>query len=140
MSAISVTAGNVLPGANAVATFNSSNVFGETVTAGQAVYQKASDGKFYKAKASLTATEAACVGIARNGGSAGQPAFFQTSGTIAIGGTTVAGTIYCVSAGTAGDIVPWADLASTNYVTILGVGDGLGNIVMGINVTGIAHA
>lgn len=139
MSAISVTAGNVLPGANAVATFNSSNVFGETVTAGQAVYQKASDGKFYKAQAD-TAAKATCVGIARNGGSAGQPAFFQTAGTIAIGGTTVAGTIYCVSAGTAGDIVPWADLATTNYVTILGVGDGTGNIIMGINVTGITHA
>ena len=80
--------------------------------------------------------------IALCGASAGQPVVVATSDTggITIGGTTTVGTIYCVSA-TAGGICPWADLASTNYVTILGVGQ-TGNKIVTISggATGIAHA
>lgn len=140
MSDIAVTAANVLPGTGAVTPFKASDVFGEAVTAGMAVYRKASDNKIYKAVANATSAEAACIGIARNGGSAGQPAIYQSGGVIAIGGTTVAGTIYCASAANAGGICPWGDLASTNLVTIIGVGDGSGNIKMNINASAVPHA
>lgn len=141
MADISITPGSVLPGTSAVTSVpGTTDVYGETVTAGMAVYLKVSDKKIYKALANGTAAQAAHIGIARIGGSAGQPAIWQSGGTIAIGGTTVAGTIYCLSKNNAGGIGPWADLAATNYVSIVGVGDGLGNIVQGINNTGVLHA
>lgn len=139
---MSITAGSVLPGSGAVTSVpDTTDIFGETVTAGQALFKKYStDKKLYKAKADGTAEQAAVIGIARLGGSAGQTAFWQSGGTIAIGATTVAGTIYTASTNAAGGLNPWADLGSSDYVSIVGVGDGAGNLVMGINNTGIQHA
>jgi hypothetical protein len=99
MADISVTAASVVPGANATLIQSTA---GETITAGMAVYLKASDSRWWKAQAD--------------------------------------GTIYVVSA-TAGGICPEADLASTNYVSILGVGSTAAVIKMLANgATGIAHA
>ena len=139
MADLSITATSVLKGTNAVVSTVTSNVFGETMTAGQSAYRKAADQKIYKAKADTTA-DATCIGVVLNGGAVNQPCVFQSAGTITIGATTAAGTIYCVSGANFGGIAPWADLSAGQYVTIIGVGDGAGGIVMGINVTGVAHA
>lgn len=135
MADLTITAASVQKGVNSPIT----GVAGETITAGQGVYVKASDKRLWKAQADGTAAEAEAVGVALNGGAAGQPIAYQKTGTITIGATVAVGTIYVVSA-TFGGIAPWADLAATNYVTIVGVGATTGTIALAFNATGIQHA
>lgn len=120
---------------------NQSTVFGEAVTAGQAVYLKSSDGKWWLAQCDGTAEEAGSggVGVALNGGAANQPAAVQTGGLITIGGTVAATLVYVVSA-TAGGICPIADLVSTNKLTILGYATTTGVIDLRPLATGVAKA
>jgi predicted transcriptional regulator len=129
---ITITAANVVKGSSATTT---SAIAGETITAGQALYLNSSDNKVYKADNDASSTTATCVGIALNGGAAGQPITYQTGGTITIGATVVAGTIYCVSS-TAGGICPAADLASGDYTSIIGVATTAAIISMSINNSG----
>jgi predicted transcriptional regulator len=103
------------------ATIRKEYLAGETITAGMAVYLKSSDSRLWKAQADGTAAEAAFVGVALNGASAGQPVQVQSGGEITIGATVAIGTVYVVAT-TAGGIAPVADLISTNYVTVVGVG------------------
>ncbi len=108
---------------------------GEAVTAGQPVYLKASDSKHWLADANDSAM-ATVVGIAMTPASADEYTYMVTAGTIDIGGTTVKGTTYILSA-TAGGIAPVADLASGMYATTLGVAsDTTGTVVLSINATG----
>lgn len=137
MADLSITAANVVKGTGAVP--DASKVAGETVTAGQTVYLKASDNRWWKSQADATSTEAAASGIALNGASAGQPLVVQTAGEITIGATVAVGGVYVVSA-TAGGIAPVADLASTNYLTVIGYGKTTAIIVMDVNPTGIQVA
>lgn len=103
-----------------------SGTAGETITAGMSVYFNSSTSLWMKADANDTAVKSGSgtsYGIAACGSSNGQALSIITadSGGLTIGGTTTAGTVYVVSA-TAGGICPWADLTSTQYVTILGIG------------------
>lgn len=99
--------------------------FGEAVTQGNALYQSSSDSKWYKADAD---TEAA----AKAGAIALTPGALDGFGLVALpsstpgrslvnlGATLTVGDVYVVST-TAGAIAPLADLATGDYVTILGV-------------------
>lgn len=114
----------------------SSGVAGETITAGQVVYLKSSDSRLWKAQCDGTAAEATAVGVAAHAALAGQPLAYYASGTIDIGATTVK-TVYVVSA-TAGGIAPIADLATGNYISILGVASATdGTLVLNIRNTGV---
>ena len=108
---------------------------GETIVAGDMLYIKAADGKLWKAINSAAAS-AVAVGIALDGGAAGQPITYQTRGGIDVGGTVVVGEIYCVSAN-AGKLAIEADVTTAKYVTIIGVGTASDNIKMGILVSGV---
>lgn len=139
MADITVTATSVLPGSGAAV--DRTGYFGEAVTAGQSVYKKSSDTKWYKAQADGTAEESGAspalgLGVALNGGAAGQPAAVQTSGPITIGGTVVPATVYVVST-TYGGIAPDADLVSTNRLTVLGYGISATQIQLAPAPTGI---
>lgn len=136
MADISVTAGNVAASTGAVI---ATGTWGETITAGQAVYLKAADGRWWKAQANAATTDEVA-GIALNGGAAGQPGSIQTRGVITIGATVVVGTVYVLSAAAAGGIAPEADLTTGNYVTIIGVATTAGAITMNLLTTGITHA
>lgn len=136
MADLSITAANVKPGTTCTTT---NGTYGETVTAGQAVYKSASDNYYYKAECDSTTAKAAAVGIALNSGSQYQPATILTSGNCSIGATVTVGSVYIVSA-TAGGIAPTTDLASTNYVTILGVGDTAATLLIKINASGAQKA
>ena len=120
MATLSITAASVTAAVNGVA---KSNVqWGEVVTAGQPVYQKAADNLFYKMQADGTAAEAGVgvtFGVALSGGSANQWGVVATSGPVTIGATVVVGVHYYVHA-TAGLIGLFSDLASGNYITDLG--------------------
>jgi hypothetical protein len=115
---LSVTAASVLPATDAVL---QTGVAGEAVTAGQLVYKKAADGKWYKADCnSATAEVRVASGVVTNGAAAGQPVVVQRSGSITIGATLTAGTVYYLS-GTAGGIRPVADNTTGDYPQAVGI-------------------
>ena len=134
MADISITAANVIPGSNAKFVDVTA---GGTITAGIPCYY-ASDGDYEACDATATATNKPR-GIAVNGASDGQPLRLQTSGNIDLGATLAIGTTYVVSA-TTGKICPEADIASTEFVAILGIADAADNLKMGILYTEVAHA
>lgn len=136
MADLTITAGSVLPGTDAVTTPGTA---GETLTAGMAVYLKASDGKFWKAQSDGTAAEGAIIGVALNGASAGQPVLVQTGGTITIGATVVVGGIYIVSAA-AGLICPFADIATLQILGIIGWAPSATTLLVKPQATAIVHA
>lgn len=142
MAAISVTAANVLkaiaqlglPGS----TVETGNLFGATVTAGQVVYRDTVANSYKLKLAQATALANAAYGIALNGGADGQPADIIRSGLYNPGGTVVVGMVYAVSSAAAGSIVPYSDLASADYVTIIGVGITSSLIYVNFSISGVA--
>lgn len=100
-------------------------------------------GKYMKALAAGTAIQsgsgASNFGVALTGSSLNQPITIQTGGSITIGGTVAVGTQYAISA-TGGGICPVADLASTNFVTFLGVASTTGIILMQPFASGVQKA
>jgi hypothetical protein len=137
---LAVTPTGVLPTANT--NVNRSAVWGETVTAGQAVYRKAADRRWWKAKANGTAEEAGSggLGIAMGGGAAGQPAAVATAGDVTIAATVVNGMVYVISATAGGGgIAPFADLIAGQRVSLVGYGKPTGLIQLDANATGIVR-
>lgn len=137
MADITITAANCVRVAGSV---NKNYNAGASITAGQSVYLKTSDSTWRLAQADGTAEEAGSgtiVGVALHAAASGQPLAVQTDGTITIGGTVVAGTIYVVAT-TAGGIAPWADLATTNKVTVLGYATTSAIIAINPIITGVA--
>lgn len=121
MAALSITAANVAASTGAK---TKSGTGGATFVQGKAVaFDETSTGEWVLAQCDGTTTEAGLygVGVALNAGADGQPIDVQFEGEITIGATVTVGTIYCVGA-TAGDIVPFSDLVSTNKITVLGIG------------------
>lgn len=133
---LSITATSVLKGSGADVTIGT---IGETITAGQAVYLKAADSRYWKAQADGTAAEAAAVGIALNGGAAGQTVQVLTRGLITIGATVAAGVFYFVGP-TAGGIGLSSDITSTHYVTKLGYATTTGILTIDVTATGLQLA
>lgn len=124
MSDVSITAANVLAGANAK---KGRGIAGATITAGQTLYEDPSDSfKLKLADSNASSTTAKCVGIALHGASSGQPIEydiedddFTPGGTLSLSAAADDG-VYVLS-GTAGGIAPIGDLASGMYPVILGV-------------------
>jgi hypothetical protein len=124
MAAISVTAANVLEGANAKKRVMKA---GETVTAGQVVYE--SGGKAYLAQSDGTQAEATAVGITLGGAGANQPVSvdiedddFTPGGTLVL--TAAGGAGLVIVSATAGGIemaVSATAPTSGQYPTIMGV-------------------
>lgn len=135
MAALTITAANVIKGSDAVLYDN--GIAGETITAGMPVYLK-TDGKLWKALSGGTAAEAVVVAISLHGATAGQPLAAQKGGTMNIGGTTAKTTTYMLGAA-AGEIVPQADLSSTNKIVRIGHATATdGTFIVDIRNTGAA--
>lgn len=133
MADISVTAENVIKGSGATIQHVTA---GETITAGQVVYLDSTDNEYKKAD-NTTATLATAIGIALNGASDGQPLTILTKGDLNPGGTVVVGEVYCVS-GSGGGIAPDLDIVSADFRTVLGIGETASNIIVNIQIGGIA--
>lgn len=132
---ISVTAANVVPSDGYQ---YEDGIAGETLTAGQTVYFKDSDSRYWKADSdSATAAVRTLRGIALQGASAGQPVRVQTGGSITIGGTVAVGTVYLLS-DTPGGIMPVADVESGDYTSIVGIGTSTTVILLSIRNGGVA--
>lgn len=130
MSALSITAASVVPGSDANIIYGTA---GETITAGMPVYKATSTGKYMKSDTNAGTAEArSVVGIALTGSSLGQPIAVQTSGSVTIGATLTAGVAYYLG-GTAGTIVPVADLTTGDYPVSLGIATS--TTVLKINIT-----
>ena len=116
MTAISITAANVLKGPNAK---TNTGVAGEAITRGMPVYLKPSDGRLYKADANLSLEASIAIGMAYGDVAAGQDLVYITEDDqYTPGGTVVKGTIYVVGA-TAGDVAPAADIVSGWFTNVL---------------------
>lgn len=140
MADISITAANITPGTATGFSFNkTTGTAGETITAGQSVYLKASDNKIYLADANASADTAAAVGVSLHGALAGQPIAYGTSGPLNFGAILLAGKWYVVSA-TAGGIAPVADLTTGWYSTMLFYGYSTSVGILMPTVTGIVCA
>lgn len=127
MADITITATSVVPSTGAV--INKERVAGETVTAGQPVYLKSSDNKWWKTDSDDTEATAQVIGIALHAASANQPLAVQTGGLLTIGATIAAGVFYYVS-NNAGGICPVADLGSNDWVSVVGYGSSTSVLVV----------
>ncbi len=96
-------------------------VAGETITAGQPVYQNSSSLAIYKADANASDPAYKVIGISENGAAAGQPISVCESDPAFTPGCTMAiGDVVILSA-TAGGITEAANKASGWFVSSLGV-------------------
>jgi len=122
MANFSITAANV----QFPSTSRLTLVAGEAITAGQVIYKKSSDGKAYLAQCDGTPEEAVVEGVAINNAAAGQPVNYRNEGALTTGTAfTAAGKLLLLSA-TAGSMMPAADLATGNKVSVVGVSTGTG--------------
>jgi hypothetical protein len=132
---ISITAANVVAGANARTL---DGIAGATITAGQLVYRDSVTGKYLLSDADSATVAARSVdGIALNSASLNQPLGVQIDGEITIGGTLTANAVYILS-GTAGGIAPLADLSTGEYYVQVGVAKSTSVLDIGIQATGVA--
>ncbi len=113
-------------------------VAGEAISEGQLVYLDTVSGKYKLALATAEAS-ANVVGVSVTSAATDGYFLMQSSRNYFAGTTLVAGDPIYLSA-TAGAICPHADLASTNYVTLLGHAISTSEIEINIDVTGIAIA
>jgi hypothetical protein len=111
---------------------------GEALTQGQPIYLLA--GKWYRCDANDTAAKANCAAIALTPASSNGYFVYALPGAlIDVGATLAVGTLYSVST-TLGAIAPVSDLASTNYVTTLGIATAATTLAFNPQVSGIQKA
>jgi hypothetical protein len=116
---LSITAANVVPGANAQ--FRE-GVAGVAITAGQLVYLDTTANTWKLTDANLSLAGSDVDGLAANTAGIGQPLKVITADDdLALGATTAKGTIY-ISSGTAGGIAPAADLVTGWYLNVVAIG------------------
>lgn len=134
MADVSFTAGSIKPGTNAQ---TERGTFGATITQGMAVYLDASDNEWKIGHCETSTTTAAIGGIALTSGADGQPGVVQTDGNLTCD-NVVAGETYILSA--SGKVCPITDVATDDYVTIIGVATTTTNLKLGILASGVKHA
>lgn len=133
MADLTLVPASIIAGSNAI---KESGIAGATITAGLVVY-KGTNGKYQLADAdSATALVRAPLGIALNGASDGQPLVVQRSGDITLGAVLTAGTAYYL-ADEPGMICPFADLATGDYVVLLGLAKSTTVLGLGIQASGV---
>lgn len=118
MADLTITAASVIAGADAA---RESGTAGATVAAGDVVYLASATKKWMLADAdSATAEARKAIGIALNGAALNQPVDVLTGGDVTLGAVLTAGTSYFLS-DEPGKICPLADLATGDYVCLLGL-------------------
>lgn len=118
MADIVITAANVIAGGNVQ---KASGLAGEAVAAGKVGYFDTTAKKYFLAdnnSATALARKPTCIFL--NGASLNQPVSVLNEGDITIGGTLTPGTAYFLS-DTPGGICAVADLASGEYVSLIGL-------------------
>ena len=75
-----------------------------------------------------------CAGIALHGAANGQPLKYATGGNLTFNAAFAAGDCVCVST-TVGGLAPYADLASGDFITIIGIATSTTNLKIQINAS-----
>lgn len=136
MAALSIT--SVRPTANTVT--GRPILYGATVAAGVPVYRLAADGEHYPADCDASAATRDVKGIAITAGVDAGYGYIATGGNIIlVGATMTVGAKYYLGP-TAGEIVPFADLASADNVVELGTAISATELKIGIDNTGAVIA
>jgi hypothetical protein len=103
------------------------------------VYRNTS--KKYALAQANSATTASAVGVTQNGvGAANGKIMIQTTGRLTGLSGLSTGTLYVLSATTAGSIMPYDDLASGNRVVIIGYAVSATELELLVHDTGVAFA
>jgi len=109
----------------------------ESITAGQVLYLT-SNGEVGVAS-NDNANKDTVEGLALNGAAAGQPVTYAKTGAeVTIGATLTVGTFYVLSA--SGAISPIDDMATSDYVALLGYGKTTANLYTQFVNTGLQQA
>jgi hypothetical protein len=133
MPDLSVVPGSVaLVSAGSAPTVTARGLAGAVISPGQVVYADPSAANVIKpARANEQLQAANVVGIAMGSASPNQPITYAVSGDVTLpttggaGTALMSGSVYVLSAGTAGNLISTADtMAAGNYVSVLGVGNG----------------
>ena len=104
-------------------------VAGETLATGQFYYLSSADNKAYACN-NATQADAYVSGVVVTGGALDEYIVVTTGGDpVDLGVTVVAGELYVVSA-VDGQVMPYADLAATQWMTWACYGDANGNAVL----------
>ena len=117
MPDLTITAANVVPGADAV---RESGTAGEAITAGRLVCFDPTTLTYRLADSNGVAALRVPNGIALNTASTGQPLGVQTAGDITLGAVLTAGVAFYLS-DTPGGICPVADLATGESPCVVGI-------------------
>lgn len=121
MATITITKANVIPTSNTV---RNTGIAGEALEAGQFLYLKASDGKWYKADA--TTLEKSGSGNPQNlrmalaDAGTNQPIVFAEPGSLIAIGTVVTRALWYVLSATAGKMADHGDLTTGQYSVLMG--------------------
>jgi hypothetical protein len=131
MADYSVTAASVVKTST---TSISEGIAGATVTAGQAVYIDTADSSKLKGCDADAQASSVCAGIALHGAANGQPLKYATGGSLTFNSAFAAGDVVCVST-TVGGLAPYADLASGDFITVIGIATSATNLRIAINAS-----
>lgn len=109
------------------------------ITQGMALYQKASDNKYYKAHCETSAATAQVAGFALGGGGTNQWISILTEGDMTCDNVSLSAAgsdgVYILSA--SGLICPAADGAQNDYLTVVGVATTTTNLKVKIIASGV---
>lgn len=136
MSDLVITSTGVVKGADAVTT---TKIALAAVTAGQVVYLSSAGLVGLHDANSATAEVRTPYGIALNGAAINQPVVVQTDGEITMGAALGTGTVYLASP-TPGGIMPSADAANGDTISILGIGKTAAILKMKLFASGVTKA
>jgi hypothetical protein len=135
MTALSLTASAIVAGSNAT---RDAGIAGETVAAGQPIYLSSTTNKWMLADTnSATAEARVAKGIALNSASLNQPVAVIKDGDLTVGAVLTKGVGYYLG-GTAGTIVPVADLTTGDYTCFLGIAKSTSVLAVKIQNAGVA--
>jgi hypothetical protein len=132
---LTITAANVVPGADAV---RESGTAGEAITAGRLVYFDVTTLTYRLAKSNGAAALRVPNGIALNTASAGQPVVVQNAGDVTLGAVMTAGVAYLLS-DTSGGICPDADVGTGEFMCLVGVAKSTSVLKIGIIPSGVSR-
>lgn len=136
MADLTITTANVKPGSTS--TIVERATAGATITPGMALY-RGSSGKMLISHCETSAATAVVSHIALTGGADTEPIIvIPALNEIAIGATLTVGQIYILS--TSGLICPVSDLATSDWVTIIGYGKSANILDFRPQVTGYQKA
>ena len=112
--------------------------FGATITQGMALYLDTTDGEYKIAHCETSATTANASALALTSGADGQPGWVATGGDVTVDNLSLAAPVLILSA--SGGVCPSADLATNDYITIIGAAKSTTVLSLSFKPTGVKAA